>query len=149
MHHFHKGNPIAFKQIDSFLRLCQKTCSPLVSGGSFYTAEALDQARQHYFSSWAPILHATVLWLNSNELLMTDEGPASLSRPVTPTSMGQSTTRDSAKSEEDIRVERLYLILGQEMAQKDNFIYLHIYLHNLYQTWVILSSYHHYVDHYG
>ncbi|XP_060789898.1 HEAT repeat-containing protein 5A isoform X3 [Neoarius graeffei] len=82
------------------------------TGGSFYTAEAVDQARQHYCSSWAPILHATALWLNSSEFLMADEGPANLSRPVTPTSMGQSTTRDSAKSQEDISVERLHLILG-------------------------------------
>ncbi|MCI4382874.1 hypothetical protein PGIGA_G00019750 [Pangasianodon gigas] len=82
------------------------------TGGSFYTAEALDQARQHYCSSWAPILHATALWLNSSEFIMADEGPANLSRPVTPTTMGQSTTRDSAKSQEDISVERLHLILG-------------------------------------
>ncbi|XP_017331866.1 HEAT repeat-containing protein 5A isoform X5 [Ictalurus punctatus] len=82
------------------------------TGGSFYTAEALEQARQHYCSTWAPILHATALWLNSSEFIMADEGPANLSRPVTPTSMGQSSTLDSAKSQEDISVERLYLILG-------------------------------------
>ncbi|KAM9466485.1 HEAT repeat-containing protein 5A isoform 2-T4 [Clarias gariepinus] len=82
------------------------------TGGSFYTAEALEQARQYYCSSWAPILHATALWLNSSEFIMTDEGPGNLSRPVTPTSMGQSATRDYTKSQEDISVERLNLILG-------------------------------------
>lgn len=104
------------------MRLCQIPCSPFFSGGSFYTAEVLDQARQHYCSSWAPILQATALWLNSSEFTMADEGPASLSRPVTPTSMGHSTTRDSTKSQEDISVEHLHLILGQEVAQKGNFI---------------------------
>ncbi|XP_047677260.1 HEAT repeat-containing protein 5A isoform X1 [Tachysurus fulvidraco] len=82
------------------------------TGGTFYTAEALVQARQYYCSSWAPILHATALWLNSNEFIMADDGPANLSRPVTPTSMGHSTTRDSKKSQEDISVEHLHLILG-------------------------------------
>ncbi|XP_058254714.1 HEAT repeat-containing protein 5A isoform X3 [Hemibagrus wyckioides] len=82
------------------------------TGGTFYTAEAVDQARQYYCNSWAPILHATALWLNSNEFVMADEGPANLSRPVTPTSMGHSSTRDSTKSQEDISVEHLHLILG-------------------------------------
>ncbi|XP_062863467.1 HEAT repeat-containing protein 5A [Trichomycterus rosablanca] len=82
------------------------------TGGTFYTAESVDLVRQHYSKSWAPILHATALWLSSTEFIMADEGPANLSRPVTPTSMGQSTSLTSAKSPEDISMERLYLILG-------------------------------------
>uniref|UniRef100_A0A8B9LPZ3 HEAT repeat-containing protein 5A n=1 Tax=Astyanax mexicanus TaxID=7994 RepID=A0A8B9LPZ3_ASTMX len=82
------------------------------SGGSFYTAETVKEARQHYFVAWASVLHATALWLNSTEFIMVDEGPANLSRPVTPTSMGQSTTLSSIKSPEDISTERLNLILG-------------------------------------
>uniref|UniRef100_A0A3B4DII4 HEAT repeat-containing protein 5A n=1 Tax=Pygocentrus nattereri TaxID=42514 RepID=A0A3B4DII4_PYGNA len=82
------------------------------TGGSFYSAEIMEQARQHYCFAWAPILHATALWLNSTEFIMVDEGPANLSRPVTPTSMGQSTTLASIKSPEDVNTERLHLILG-------------------------------------
>lgn len=82
------------------------------TGGTFYTAETLDQARQHYRNTWAPILHATALWLNRNDFIMVDEGPANFSRPVTPTSMGHSTTRGSTKSQEDICMEHFYLILG-------------------------------------
>ncbi|CAB1331150.1 unnamed protein product [Coregonus sp. 'balchen'] len=82
------------------------------TGGTFYTAETAEQARPHYFSSWAPILHATALWLNSTGFIMVDDGPANLSRPVTPTSMGQSTSMASVKSPEDISSDRLHLILG-------------------------------------
>uniref|UniRef100_A0A8C7W8N1 HEAT repeat-containing protein 5A n=1 Tax=Oncorhynchus mykiss TaxID=8022 RepID=A0A8C7W8N1_ONCMY len=82
------------------------------TGGTFYTAETAEQARPHYCSSWAPILHATALWLNSTGFIMVDDGPANLSRPVTPTSMGQSTSLASVKSPEDISSDRLHLILG-------------------------------------
>ncbi|XP_017292180.1 HEAT repeat-containing protein 5B isoform X1 [Kryptolebias marmoratus] len=34
-------------------------------GGAFYTPETIDTARLHYRSSWAPVLHAVALWLNS------------------------------------------------------------------------------------
>ncbi|XP_023849916.1 HEAT repeat-containing protein 5A isoform X2 [Salvelinus sp. IW2-2015] len=82
------------------------------TGGTFYTAETAEQARPHYCSSWAPILHATALWLNSTGFIMVDDGPANLSRPVTPTSMGQSTSLAYVKSPEDISSDRLHLILG-------------------------------------
>uniref|UniRef100_A0A4W5MZS7 HEAT repeat-containing protein 5A n=1 Tax=Hucho hucho TaxID=62062 RepID=A0A4W5MZS7_9TELE len=82
------------------------------TGGTFYTAETAEQARPHYCSAWAPILHATALWLNSTGFIMVDDGPANLSRPVTPTSMGQSTSLASVKSPEDISSDRLHLILG-------------------------------------
>lgn len=82
------------------------------TGGSFYTAETVEQARPHYYSAWATILHATALWLNSTGFIVVDEGPANLSRPVTPTSMGQSTSLSNVKSPEDINSDRLHLILG-------------------------------------
>uniref|UniRef100_A0AAR2KWJ4 HEAT repeat-containing protein 5A n=1 Tax=Pygocentrus nattereri TaxID=42514 RepID=A0AAR2KWJ4_PYGNA len=63
------------------------------TGGSFYSAEIMEQARQHYCFAWAPILHATALWLNSTEFIM-------------------STTLASIKSPEDVNTERLHLILG-------------------------------------
>ncbi|TKS86123.1 HEAT repeat-containing protein 5A [Collichthys lucidus] len=77
------------------------------TGGSFYTAETVNQARAHYSSSWAPILHATSLWLHS-----TDDTPANLSRPATPTSMGHTGSVGGAKSPEDINSDRLHLLLG-------------------------------------
>ncbi|KAL0968979.1 hypothetical protein UPYG_G00220780 [Umbra pygmaea] len=82
------------------------------TGGTLYTAETVEQARPHYCSSWAPILHATALWLNSTGFIMVDDGPANLSRPVTPTSMGQYTSLASVKTPEDISSDRLHLILG-------------------------------------
>ncbi|XP_051578229.1 HEAT repeat-containing protein 5A-like isoform X2 [Myxocyprinus asiaticus] len=82
------------------------------TGGSFYTAETVEQARPLYCSAWATILHATALWLNSTGFIMVDEGPTNLSRPVTPTSMGQSTSLSSVKSPEDVNTDRLNLILG-------------------------------------
>ncbi|XP_064421043.1 HEAT repeat-containing protein 5A [Latimeria chalumnae] len=86
-----------------------------VGGGAFYTVETIESARPHYYSSWAPILHATALWLNSTGFIVTDadEGVANLSRPVTPTTMGQNSTSLAAiKSPEDINTDRFHLILG-------------------------------------
>uniref|UniRef100_A0A673BU21 HEAT repeat-containing protein 5A n=1 Tax=Sphaeramia orbicularis TaxID=375764 RepID=A0A673BU21_9TELE len=82
------------------------------AGGSFYTAETVNQSRGHYASSWAPILHATALWLHSTGFVMTDDTPVNLSRPATPTSMGHTSSVGGAKSPEDINTERLHLILG-------------------------------------
>ncbi|XP_018409657.1 PREDICTED: HEAT repeat-containing protein 5A [Nanorana parkeri] len=84
-------------------------------GGAFYTAETSDAARPHYLSSWAPILHATSLWLSSSGFIHPDheEAGSQLSRPVTPTTMGQDrSTRTPAKSPDDINSERFHLILG-------------------------------------
>ncbi|KAI4902189.1 hypothetical protein NFI96_029558 [Prochilodus magdalenae] len=105
---------LAALQDHALLTLPPTYASPLptTGWGSFYTAETVEQARQHYCFAWAPILHATALWLNSTEFIMVDEGPANLSRPVTPTSMGQSTTLVSIKSPEDVSTDRLHLILG-------------------------------------
>ncbi|XP_066550138.1 HEAT repeat-containing protein 5A isoform X2 [Amia ocellicauda] len=82
------------------------------TGGAFYTAETAEHARPHYCAAWAPILHATALWLNGTGFIVVDEGPANLSRPVTPTSMGQSTSLATVKSPEDVNTDRFHLILG-------------------------------------
>ncbi|ERE72582.1 HEAT repeat-containing protein 5A [Cricetulus griseus] len=52
-----------------------------VEGGAFYTAETSENARLHYHSSWALILHAAALWLTSTGFADPDEGAANLSRP--------------------------------------------------------------------
>uniref|UniRef100_A0A3B4AH64 HEAT repeat containing 5A n=1 Tax=Periophthalmus magnuspinnatus TaxID=409849 RepID=A0A3B4AH64_9GOBI len=78
-----------------------------MTGGSFFSPEMMHQARVHFCSSWAPILHASALWLHSTGLKDT---PVHLSRPATPTSLGHS--GGGAKSLEDVSEERLHLILG-------------------------------------
>ncbi|XP_069008944.1 HEAT repeat-containing protein 5A isoform X2 [Embiotoca jacksoni] len=97
----------------ALLTLPQEYASQLpAAGGSFYTAETVTQARAHYSSSWAPVLHATSLWLHSTGFVMPDDTPANLSRPATPTSMGHTSSGGGAKSPEDINSDRLHLILG-------------------------------------
>ncbi|XP_057344489.1 HEAT repeat-containing protein 5A isoform X1 [Manis pentadactyla] len=85
-----------------------------VEGGAFYTAETSDNAKLHYYNSWALILHATALWLTSTGFVAdADEGAANLSRPVTPTSMCQgSSSGATVKSPEDVYTDRFHLILG-------------------------------------
>ncbi|XP_075359217.1 HEAT repeat-containing protein 5A isoform X2 [Mycteria americana] len=84
-------------------------------GGTFYTAETIENARPHYYNSWALILYATALWLTSTGFIAVDpdEGVINLSRPVTPTTMCQdSSTRPLVKSPEDVNTDRFHLILG-------------------------------------
>ncbi|XP_054827797.1 HEAT repeat-containing protein 5A [Eublepharis macularius] len=84
-------------------------------GGAFYTAETMENSRPHYQNSWAPILHATALWLTSTGFLVgdSDEGLTNLSRPVTPTTMCQdSMSRAAIKSPEDVNTDRFHLVLG-------------------------------------
>ncbi|KAF1612658.1 UNVERIFIED_CONTAM: HEAT repeat-containing protein 5A, partial [Eudyptes pachyrhynchus] len=84
-------------------------------GGTFYTAETIENARPHYYNSWALILYATALWLTSTGFIVVDpdEGVTNLSRPVTPTTMCQdSSTRPLVKSPEDVNTDRFHLILG-------------------------------------
>ncbi|NXG15719.1 HTR5A protein, partial [Grallaria varia] len=84
-------------------------------GGTFYTAETTENARPHYYNSWALILYATVLWLTSTGFIVVDpdEGVTNLSRPVTPTTMCQdSSTSSLVKSPEDVNTDRFHLILG-------------------------------------
>uniref|UniRef100_H3CA84 HEAT repeat-containing protein 5A n=1 Tax=Tetraodon nigroviridis TaxID=99883 RepID=H3CA84_TETNG len=104
---------LAVLQDHALLTLGQEEASPLAgTGGSFYTAETVNQARAHYGSAWAPILHATSLWLHGNGFVASDDAPANLSRPATPTSMGRTSSVGGAKSPEDINADRLHLILG-------------------------------------
>ncbi|KAM9646403.1 HEAT repeat-containing protein 5A isoform 3-T3 [Trichechus inunguis] len=86
-----------------------------VEGGAFYTAETGENAKLHYYNSWALILHATALWLTSTGFVVADpdEGASNLSRPVTPTSMCQgSSSGATVKSPEDVYTDRFHLILG-------------------------------------
>ncbi|NWZ90426.1 HTR5A protein, partial [Nesospiza acunhae] len=86
-----------------------------VEGGTFYTVETIENARPHYYNSWALILYATALWLTSTGFIIVDpdEGVTNLSRPVTPTTMCQdSSTRPLVKSPEDVNTDRFHLILG-------------------------------------
>ncbi|XP_053080314.1 HEAT repeat-containing protein 5A isoform X6 [Acinonyx jubatus] len=86
-----------------------------VEGGAFYTAETSENAKLHYYNSWALILHATALWLSSTGFVVADpdEGVSHLSRPVTPTSMCQgSSSGATVKSPEDVCTDRFHLILG-------------------------------------
>uniref|UniRef100_A0A8C3QL24 HEAT repeat-containing protein 5A n=1 Tax=Cyanoderma ruficeps TaxID=181631 RepID=A0A8C3QL24_9PASS len=73
-------------------------------GGTFYTAETIENARPHYYNSWALILYATALWLTSTGFIVVDpdEGVTNLSRPVTPTTMCQdSSTRKCIPEDKD------------------------------------------------
>uniref|UniRef100_I3J0L3 HEAT repeat-containing protein 5A n=1 Tax=Oreochromis niloticus TaxID=8128 RepID=I3J0L3_ORENI len=104
---------LAALQDYALLTLPQEYSSQLpATGGSFYTAETVSQARRHYTSSWAPILHATSLWLHNTGFVISDEAPANLSRPATPTSMGNRSSVGGSSSPEDINTDRLHLILG-------------------------------------
>lgn len=47
---------------------------------------------------------------------MSDEAPANLSRPATPTSMGNRSSVGGAKSPADINTDRLHLILGNKLV---------------------------------
>uniref|UniRef100_A0A673MN99 HEAT repeat-containing protein 5A n=1 Tax=Sinocyclocheilus rhinocerous TaxID=307959 RepID=A0A673MN99_9TELE len=85
---------LAALQDHALLTLPSQYSSQLPStGGSFYTAETVEQARPHYYSAWATILHATALWLNSTGFIM-------------------STSLSSVKSPEDVYTDRLHLNLG-------------------------------------
>ncbi|XP_043844188.1 HEAT repeat-containing protein 5A [Dromiciops gliroides] len=85
-----------------------------LEGGAFYTAETSEKAKPHYHNSWALILHATALWLTSTGFIVADpdEGATNLSRPVTPTTMCQGSSRSAVKSPEDVYTDRFHLILG-------------------------------------
>ncbi|XP_033621011.1 HEAT repeat-containing protein 5A isoform X2 [Fukomys damarensis] len=107
---------LAVLQDYALLSLPSEFASQLpVEGGTFYTAETTENAKLHYYNSWALILHATALWLTSTGFVVPDpdEGASNLSRPVTPTSMGQgSSSRAAVKSPEEIYTDRFHLVLG-------------------------------------
>ncbi|CAL9688110.1 unnamed protein product [Knipowitschia caucasica] len=74
-------------------------------GGAFYTPETIDMARLHYRSSWAPVLHAVALWLNSTGFGEDDE-PDSPSAPSKAAGVTLSKTFDESVK------DRMHLILG-------------------------------------
>uniref|UniRef100_A0A8B9QLQ6 HEAT repeat-containing protein 5B n=1 Tax=Apteryx owenii TaxID=8824 RepID=A0A8B9QLQ6_APTOW len=88
-------------------------------GGAFYTPETIDTARLHYRNSWAPILHAVALWLNStgfNASESSEEAAAAV-----PNSQKRATsimlnqipgTPPTTKSLPEINKDRMHLILG-------------------------------------
>ncbi|XP_040206730.1 HEAT repeat-containing protein 5B isoform X1 [Rana temporaria] len=86
-------------------------------GGAFYTPETIDTARLHYRNSWAPILHAVALWLNSagfNNFEVTDEATVlgSLKRNPTITMNQPPGTPPSPKTLLELNKDRMHLILG-------------------------------------
>ncbi|XP_013861388.1 HEAT repeat-containing protein 5B isoform X2 [Austrofundulus limnaeus] len=72
-------------------------------GGAFYTPETIDTARLHYRSSWAPVLHAVALWLNS-----TGFGAGEDPEDPSKSPEGSSKTRSFEESVKD----RMHLLLG-------------------------------------
>uniref|UniRef100_A0A8C0BQI7 HEAT repeat-containing protein 5B n=1 Tax=Buteo japonicus TaxID=224669 RepID=A0A8C0BQI7_9AVES len=88
-------------------------------GGAFYTPETIDTARLHYRNSWAPILHAVALWLNStgfNASESTEETAAAMpnsQKRATAIMLNQTPgTPPAAKSLPEINKDRMHLILG-------------------------------------
>ncbi|XP_032409304.1 HEAT repeat-containing protein 5B isoform X1 [Xiphophorus hellerii] len=80
-------------------------------GGAFYTPETIDTARLHYRSSWAPVLHAVALWLNSNGFEVNDNQEDLSSTPSkVPNALQGSSS--SAKMLEDLVKDRMHLMLG-------------------------------------
>uniref|UniRef100_A0A8C3L617 HEAT repeat-containing protein 5B n=1 Tax=Chrysolophus pictus TaxID=9089 RepID=A0A8C3L617_CHRPC len=88
-------------------------------GGAFYTPETIDTARLHYRNSWAPILHAVALWLNSTGFSAsesTEETAAAM-----PSSQKRATSimltqtpgpPPTTKSLPELNKDRMHLILG-------------------------------------
>ncbi|XP_011823026.1 HEAT repeat-containing protein 5B isoform X1 [Papio anubis] len=86
-------------------------------GGAFYTPETIDTARLHYRNSWAPILHAVALWLNSTGFTCSESTEAAaisgLQKRSTTVSLNQASgAAGSAKSLPEINKDRMHLILG-------------------------------------
>ncbi|XP_072247373.1 HEAT repeat-containing protein 5B isoform X1 [Leuresthes tenuis] len=80
-------------------------------GGAFYTPETIDTARLHYRSSWAPVLHAVALWLNSTGFGAgedQEEVSSASSKPASLPQGGSSTT----KTFEELVKDRMHLMLG-------------------------------------
>nr|XP_020745704.1 HEAT repeat-containing protein 5B [Odocoileus virginianus texanus] len=86
-------------------------------GGAFYTPETIDTARLHYRNSWAPILHAVALWLNSTGFTCSESAEAAaisaLQKRSIPVNISQASgATPSAKSLAEINKDRMHLILG-------------------------------------
>uniref|UniRef100_A0A8C3CWG7 HEAT repeat-containing protein 5B n=1 Tax=Cairina moschata TaxID=8855 RepID=A0A8C3CWG7_CAIMO len=88
-------------------------------GGAFYTPETIDTARLHYRNSWAPILHAVALWLNStgfNASESVEETAAAIpnsQKRATSIMLNQTPgTPPTTKSLPEMNRDRMHLILG-------------------------------------
>ncbi|KAF6103608.1 HEAT repeat containing 5B [Phyllostomus discolor] len=86
-------------------------------GGAFYTPETIDTARLHYRNSWAPILHAVALWLNSTGFTCSESAEAAavsgLQKRSAAVNLNQASgAMPSAKSLPEINKDRMHLILG-------------------------------------
>lgn len=90
-----------------------KTLLCLISGGAFYTPETIDTARLHYRGSWAPVLHAVALWLNSTGFGTVEE-KEEISSAKTP-SMSQTASFTTKSTEESVE-DRMHLMLGKEIS---------------------------------
>ncbi|XP_061766590.1 HEAT repeat-containing protein 5B-like isoform X1 [Nerophis ophidion] len=77
-------------------------------GGAFYTPETIDTARLHYRGSWAPVLHAVALWLNSTGFGACEE-KEEVSSKVPALHSGALST---AKTFEESVKDRMHLMLG-------------------------------------
>lgn len=95
-------------------------CFVNLTGGAFYTPETIDTARLHYRNSWAPILHAVALWLNSTGFNVSES--AEETAAAMPNSQKRATsimlnqtpgTPPTTKSLPEINKDRMHLILGK------------------------------------
>lgn len=85
----------------------------LSSGGAFYTPETIITARLHYRSSWAPVLHAVALWLNSTGFGAGEEKEDIPSAPSKTLALPQGASSTTKTFEDSIK-ERMHLMLGKE-----------------------------------
>lgn len=104
-------------------------------GGAFYTPETIDTARLHYRNSWAPILHAVALWLNSTGFSAsesTEETAAAMpnsQKRGTSIMLNQTPgTPPTTKSLPELNKDRMHLILGKSYEFRVQ--YQHVMLQN-------------------
>ncbi|XP_059838165.1 HEAT repeat-containing protein 5B [Hypanus sabinus] len=81
-------------------------------GGAFYTPETIDSARLHYRTSWAPILHAVALWLNSTGFTIVHEPAVHTGQKTQTGTFLNQTSGGSPKTLQAINTDRLHLIFG-------------------------------------
>ncbi|CAO2604293.1 HEAT repeat-containing protein 5B [Lemmus lemmus] len=86
-------------------------------GGAFYTPETIDTARLHYRNSWAPILHAVALWLNSTGFTCPESTEAAAVSGIQKRSPAVGVNQvpgamASAKPLPEVNQDRMHLILG-------------------------------------
>ncbi|XP_051880477.1 LOW QUALITY PROTEIN: HEAT repeat-containing protein 5B [Pristis pectinata] len=81
-------------------------------GGAFYTPETIDSARLHYRTSWAPILHAVALWLNSTGFTIAHEPSVHSGQKNQAGTFLNQTSGGSTKTLQEINTDRLHLIFG-------------------------------------